>query len=297
MITASTPRLLTPGSRLVVASHNPGKVWEIRKLIAPFGVEAVSAGDLGLPEPEETEPTFEANAALKAVAAAGASGLPALSDDSGLEVACLGGAPGIYSARWAGPGKDFGLAMRKVADEITARHGWSSPGPTANFTCVLCLAWPDGATAVFRGEVHGVLVWPPRGANGFGYDPMFLPDGRDGTFGEIDPRDKNAMSHRARAFDAFRMAMLGGGRGQAAPGPTAADGLSAAAQCVSTREEFVRFVAGLREDLAKNPAEWGSPTLDRYLDAIGAHAAGAPAVDEPVWRTMAQALYGASRRV
>src|SRR6185437_15913407 len=139
--------LLTKGTRLVVASHNPGKVWEINQLLAPYGLNAVSAGDLGLSEPEETETTFQGNARLKAIAAAEGSGLPSLADDSGLEIDCLDGAPGIYSARWAGPGKDFGVAMKKVADEITARNGWGLPGPRANFVSALCLAWPDG-------EVH-----------------------------------------------------------------------------------------------------------------------------------------------
>ena len=148
------PRL-TRGTKLVVASHNKGKVWEINELIAPYGLNAISAGDLGLPEPEETEPTFEGNAKLKAVSAAHGSGLPALADDSGLEVECLGGAPGIYSARWAGPGRDFGLAMQKVGEEITARYGWAAPGPKANFISVLCLAWPDGRTDIFEGKVYG----------------------------------------------------------------------------------------------------------------------------------------------
>jgi XTP/dITP diphosphohydrolase len=291
------------GQRLVVASHNPGKVWEIRKLIAPFGLEAVSAAALKLDEPDETETTFEGNARLKAVAAARSSGLPALADDSGLEVACLGGAPGIFSARWAGPTKDFGLAMRKVAEEVSARHGWSAPGPRANFICALCLAWPDGATDVFVGTVDGVLVWPPRGANGFGYDPMFLPDGHDITFGEMEPRDKNAMSHRLRAFAAFQASCLGtaghgeGGRaaGAANGEPTAAEGLWAAAQSVSTREEFVRFVANLRDDLSGNGAGWENPTLERYLDAIGNYVTDAAVANEPVWRTMAKTLYAASR--
>lgn len=312
MIAASSVRLLQPGSRLVVASHNPGKVWEIGKLVAPFGLEAVSAGDLGLPEPDETETTFTGNARLKAHAAAKASGSPSLADDSGLEVACLGGAPGIYSARWAGPGKDFGLAMRKVAEEITARHGWSAAdgqvlGPRANFISALCLAWPDGAEQVFEGRIDGVLVWPPRGANGFGYDAMFKPDGHDITFGEMEPAAKNAMSHRARAFAMFRDRCLahlpavtgtGGeaGEGGAGVGPSAADGLRAAAQSVSTREEFVRFVAALRADLAVHPEGWESATLDAYLDAIGAYVTDARMSEaEPVWRTFAKVLYSASR--
>lgn len=292
---------LSPNSRLVVASHNPGKVWEIRKLIAPYGVEAVSAGDLGLPEPDETEVTFAGNARLKARAAAITSGLPALADDSGLEVACLGGAPGIYSARWAGPGKDFGLAMRKVAEEVTARHGWTAPGPRANFICALCLAWPDGRDEIFEGRVDGVLVWPPRGANGFGYDPMFQPDlqtgGQDITFGEMDPQAKNAMSHRARAFELFRSRALGEPvAGTAAREPSAADGLWAAAQSVSTREEFVRFVAAMRADLAENPSEWENATLDAYLDALGGYVTDAQVREaEPMWRTFAKVLYSARR--
>jgi XTP/dITP diphosphohydrolase len=203
-------RRLAAGSQLVVASHNPGKVWEINQLIEPYGFAAVSAGDLGLAEPEETEPTFIGNARLKAIGAAKAAGLPALADDSGLEVACLGGAPGIYSARWAGPTKDFSIAMRKVAEEITARHGWTHPGPRANFISVLCLAWPDGETQEFEGTIDGVLVWPGRGGNGFGYDPMFLADGEEQTFGEMEPARKYAMSHRTRAFAKFKAACLEG---------------------------------------------------------------------------------------
>lgn len=183
------------GGKLVVASHNAGKVREINELLAPFGVEAVAAGSLGLPEPEETETTFAGNAILKARAAAEASGLPALSDDSGLAVAALGGAPGIYSARWAGPGKDFQVAMERVHREM----GGNSDR-RAHFVCALCLAWPDGHTEVFEGKVHGELVWPPRGSQGFGYDPMFVPGGYDITFGEMEPARKHAMSHRARAF-------------------------------------------------------------------------------------------------
>lgn len=201
-------RRLARGDRIVVASHNAGKLREIADLIRPFGLQAVSAGELGLPEPDETETSFAGNARLKAVAAATAAGLPALSDDSGLEVACLGGAPGIYSARWAGPAKDFNAAMRKVSEEVTTRHGWAAPGPRANFTCALCLAWPDGTSQVFEGRVFGHLVWPARGLNGFGYDPMFLPDGGAQTFGEMDPDAKHAISHRARAFDLFVAACL-----------------------------------------------------------------------------------------
>ena len=187
------PRRFDEG-RLVIASHNQGKVEEIAVLLAPFAVDVVAAGALGLPEPEETGDSFEANAALKARAAAGASGLPALADDSGLVVPALGGAPGIYSARWAGPDKDFRPAMARVQRELAERDR------TASFVAVLALAWPDGDTASFRGEVTGHLVWPPRGERGFGYDPMFVPDGGALTFGEMEPVEKHQISHRARAF-------------------------------------------------------------------------------------------------
>ena len=209
------PRL-TPGTRLVVASHNKGKVAEINDLIRPYGLAAVSAGELGLPEPEETEHTFAGNALLKAVAAAKASSLPALSDDSGLEVACLGGAPGIFSARWAGPTKDFSIAMARVAREVDAvakageGGGFGPDRPRADFRCVLCLAWPDGSSEMFEGRVDGRLVWPPRGSKGFGYDPMFLADGHDLTFGEMESDAKHAISHRARAFALFRDRCLAG---------------------------------------------------------------------------------------
>lgn len=199
---------LQRGMRLVVASHNPGKVREIHDLVAPYGLAVVSAGELGLPEPEETGTTFQANAELKALAAAASASLPALSDDSGLEVEVLDGAPGIYSARWAGPSKDFRLAMQWVADEVRERGGWVSAGPRANFTAALCLAWPDGTCAPFEGKVYGHLVWPPRGARGFGYDPMFVADGETLTFGEMEPATKHAISHRARAFAKFVAACL-----------------------------------------------------------------------------------------
>ena len=288
-------RRLEAGTKLVVASHNPGKVWEIRKLIAPYGLDAVSAADLKLPEPEETEPTFVGNARLKALAAAKAANLPALADDSGLEVDCLGGAPGIYSARWAGPTKDFGLAMKKVADEVTARHGWRHPGPRANFISVLSLAWPDGTTQDYTGKVHGVLVWPPRGANGFGYDSLFQADGWTMTFGEMEPQQKNAISHRAQAFAAFEADCLGARDGQVAPASGRdGEGLAAAANAVSTREEFVRFVASLRADLRDHGADWENPTLERYLDALGGWVTDSPVPDQPVWRTLAQALHAAT---
>ena len=193
------------GGRLVIATHNPGKVEEIAALLAPFGVETVSAGALGLPEPEETGDSFEANAALKAHAAAAASGLPALADDSGLVVPALDGAPGIYSARWAGPAKDFATAMARVARELRDQDR------SAAFVAVLALAWPDGHAELFRGEVPGRLVWPPRGDRGFGYDPMFVPDGSSLTFGEIDPAEKHRISHRARAFAELAEACFRGG--------------------------------------------------------------------------------------
>lgn len=194
---------LDRNSRLVVASHNSGKVREIRELMVPYGVAVVPAGELGLPEPEETERTFAGNARLKAQAAAKVSGLPALSDDSGLEVKALLGEPGIYSARWAGPSKDFAAAMQRVEGELQ-QHGARTPEDrVANFTCALCIAWPDGAFEVFEGKVYGRLVWPPRGTQGFGYDPMFLPEGEAETFGEMEAARKHTISHRAIAFAQF----------------------------------------------------------------------------------------------
>ena len=182
------------GSRLIIASHNPGKVEEIAALLAPFAIETVAAAALGLPEPEETGDSFEANAALKAEAAAKAGGLPALADDSGLVVPALGGAPGIYSARWAGPRKDF--AQRDGAGAPRARRADRG----ASFVAVLAFAYPDGEIELFRGEVAGSLTWPPRGDRGFGYDPMFVPAGGSCTFGEMDPAEKHRISHRAHAF-------------------------------------------------------------------------------------------------
>ena len=193
------------GGRLVIASHNPGKVDEIARLLAPFGVATVAAGKLGLPEPEENGDSFEANAALKAGAAAKASGLPALADDSGLVVPALGGAPGIHSARWAGPDKDFRIATERVHDALGDRDR------TAAFVAVLGLARPDGEIALYRGEVAGRLVWPPRGDRGFGYDPIFVPDGHAATFGEMEPAEKHRISHRARAFAKLVDACIGGG--------------------------------------------------------------------------------------
>ena len=189
-----TARKLTE-PKIVLATHNPGKVVEIKALLEPFGTDVVAAGDLGLPEPIEDAPDFIGNAKIKALASATASGMPALADDSGLCVNALGGEPGIYSARWAGPNKDFNIAMTRVADELGDHEDRS-----AYFVCALCLAWPDGHTEAFQGEVHGNLVWPARGDLGFGYDPMFIPTGFDITFGEMDPDKKHGMSHRHHAF-------------------------------------------------------------------------------------------------
>jgi XTP/dITP diphosphohydrolase len=204
-------RRLKRGDRLVVASHNPGKVWEINQLIAPYGFAAVAAKDLGLSEPAETETTFQGNAKLKALFAAKGSGLPALADDSGIEIDALDGAPGVYTADWAGPKRDFSIAMQRVHDELVKRQGWKGEPLRANFISVLCLAWPDGATELFEGKVYGSVVWPPRGTNGFGYDPIFVADGQTMTFGEMEPADKYAISHRTRAFDTFKRACLDGG--------------------------------------------------------------------------------------
>lgn len=189
------PRTLT--GKLVIASHNPGKVGEIADLVAPYGLAVVSAGELGLPEPEETGTSFAANAELKALAAAIGADLPALADDSGLVVQALGGAPGIYSARWAGPQRDFRLAMARVERELAEAGG---DDRRAAFVCALALAWPDGHVEVYEGRVEGRLSFPPRGARGFGYDPIFVPEGDARTFGEMPPAEKHAISHRARAF-------------------------------------------------------------------------------------------------
>jgi XTP/dITP diphosphohydrolase len=183
--------------RLVVASHNAGKVREIDALLAPFGFDVVSAGLLGLPEPEETEPTFVGNAILKAKAAAEAAGFAALADDSGLAVTALDGAPGIYSARWAGADKNFHAAMQRVWAELEQR---GAKDLSAQFICVLALAQPGGAVETFEGIVEGGLVWPPRGTHGFGYDPIFVPAGHTRTFGEMPPAEKQPLTHRARAF-------------------------------------------------------------------------------------------------
>ena len=189
----TAPRRFT-GDTLVIASHNKGKVREIADLLSAYVKHFPSADELGLPEPEETEATFIGNAALKARAAATGSGKPALADDSGLVVPALGGAPGIYSARWAGPERDFGMAMRRVETELGSKDA------TAHFVCALALAWPDGHIETVAGEVHGRLIFPPRGDRGFGYDPIFIPNGHDTTFGEMDPDAKHRISHRADAF-------------------------------------------------------------------------------------------------
>src|SRR5262245_46067088 len=208
--------------RLVIATHNPGKLTEMRELLAPYGVTAVSAGELGLREPEETGTSFHANARIKAEAAATATGLPAFADDSGLAVNALDGAPGIHSARWAGPGKDFRHAMEKVEAELARRGADTPERRRAHFVSALCVAWPDGHVEEFEGRVDGTLVWPPRGSKGFGYDPMFLPDGYELTFGEMSAQDKHGLpprglglSHRARAFLQLAAACLRRGQGEA----------------------------------------------------------------------------------
>jgi XTP/dITP diphosphohydrolase len=193
--------------RLVIATHNPGKLVEMRDLLAIYGVGAVSAGELGLPEPGETGKTFRANARIKAESAAKASGMASFADDSGLAVDALDGAPGIYSARWAGQDKDFRLAMNEVQTRLMEQGAKAPERRRAQFVSALCVAWPDGHLEEFEAKVHGTLVWPPRGTKGFGYDPMFLPDGHTQTFGEMSSEDKHGLpprgkglSHRARAF-------------------------------------------------------------------------------------------------
>jgi XTP/dITP diphosphohydrolase len=192
------------GDRLVIASHNRGKVREIGDLLRSVAVDVISVGDLGLPEPDETAQTFIANAELKATAAAQGAALPALADDSGLVVPALGGAPGVYSARWAGPNKDFRVAMSRVERALAG-----SDDRRAHFVCALVLAWPDGHRECFEGVVHGRLVFPPRGERGFGYDPIFVADGRDITFGEMHPAEKHRISHRADAFRKMLAACFG----------------------------------------------------------------------------------------
>jgi len=188
-------RKLPPGGKLVLASHNRGKLAELTELLRPYQIDIVSAGELGLPEPNETAPDFSGNARIKALAAAATTGLPAFSDDSGFCAAALDGAPGVFSARWAGPDKDFANAMALVhekAGDAADLRAW--------FVAALCLAWPDGHTETYVGRVNGTMVWPPRGTHGFGYDPMFLPEGGSETFGEMPPDAKHRVSHRARAF-------------------------------------------------------------------------------------------------
>jgi XTP/dITP diphosphohydrolase len=203
---ASVPHRPITG-RLVIATHNRGKLAEMRELLAPFGIDAISADEMGLIEPEETGTTFGDNARIKACAAALASALPAFADDSGLVVDALGGAPGIYSARWAGPARNFGNAMQTVEDKLRAERATTPESRKAHFVSALCVAWPDGHVEEFEGRVDGTLVWPPRGEKGFGYDPMFLPDGHARTFGEMTSEEKHGLSprglglsHRARAF-------------------------------------------------------------------------------------------------
>jgi XTP/dITP diphosphohydrolase len=202
--------------RLVIATHNPGKLAEMRELLAPYGIDAISADELGLPEPDETGMSFRDNARIKAEAAARASGLAAFADDSGLAVDALGGAPGILSARWAGPDRDFGRAMNEIEQKLHERGATTPQQRRAHFVSALCVAWPDGHVEEFEARVDGTLVWPPRGDKGFGYDPMFLPDGQTRTFGELDSVEKHGLpprglglSHRARAFLKLAEACLG----------------------------------------------------------------------------------------
>jgi len=209
-------RHLTSDIPLVIATHNPGKLAEMRELLAPYGIEAISAGELKLAEPAETGMTFRENARIKARAAALASGRPAFADDSGLAVDALGGEPGIHSARWAGPDKNFRRAMETIEDRLRAIGATAPARRKAHFVSALCLAWPDGHVEEFEARVDGVLVWPPRGDKGFGYDPMFLPDGHDRTFGEMTSDEKHGLpprgmglSHRARAFLKLAEACLG----------------------------------------------------------------------------------------
>ncbi len=196
---------------LVIASHNPGKLVEIADLMTPLGITVKSAGDLNVPEPAETEDSYEGNAILKATHSMKCTGLPALADDSGLAVEALYGAPGIYSARWAGPAKDFRVAMAKIEDALGLIEGQTgeTPDRTAKFVCALALAWPDGHVEVVEGTVEGRLVWPPRGDKGFGYDPMFVPEGHEETFGEVSQDWKHSVSHRANAFQKLMDGVFG----------------------------------------------------------------------------------------
>jgi XTP/dITP diphosphohydrolase len=205
----------TLAGALVIATHNPGKLAELRELLAPYGIAAQSAGELGLAEPQETGKTFAANARIKAMAAAIATGLPSFADDSGLVVDALGGEPGIHSARWAGPDKDFRAAMNRIQTLLIERGAKTPAQRRAHFVAALCLAWPDGHVEQFEGRVDGVAAWPPRGDRGFGYDPLFLPDGFDRTFGQMSADEKHGLppkgqglSHRARAFIKLAQACL-----------------------------------------------------------------------------------------
>jgi XTP/dITP diphosphohydrolase len=220
-IAARTPSQPLPhrqlAGELVIATHNPGKLAELRELLAPFGITAASAGELGLPEPEETGLTFRENARIKAEAAAGRAQRPAFADDSGLVVEALDGAPGIHSARWAGETKDFASAMRRIEDELRCRGAVRPEQRKAHFVSALCVAWPDRHVEEFEGRIDGTLVWPPRGTAGFGYDPMFLPEGLARTFGEMTSDEKHGLpplgsglSHRARAFRQLAEACLAG---------------------------------------------------------------------------------------
>jgi len=202
--------------RLLIATHNPGKLAEMRGLLAPYKIEAISAGEMGLHEPDESGTSFRANARIKAEAAAKAAGLPAFADDSGLAVDALGGAPGIYSARWAGADKNFQAAMETVDQKLRAAGATSPAQRTAHFVSAVCVAWPDGHVEEFEARVGGTIVWPPRGDKGFGYDPIFLPDGHTRTFGEMPSEEKHGLpprgkglSHRARAFLKLAEACLG----------------------------------------------------------------------------------------
>jgi XTP/dITP diphosphohydrolase len=284
--------------RIVLATRNAGKKREFDRLLLGLGIELedLSAHPTA-PDVEESGDSYVANALLKASQITRHTGLPALADDSGLEVDCLDGAPGIFSARWAGPGKDFALAMTTVHSEVAARDGWRTP-PKANFISVLCLASPDGETKYFEGKVFGHLVWPPRGGNGFGYDPMFVPDGDTRTFGEMEPKEKYAISHRTRAFAAFKAAMLDHlprrpieGTGEVGRDLAA---LSAAAASLSTRTEAAAFIARLKDDFVAHRGEWKAERLDSFLDALGWQLAHLPASDEPAWRELAKAMLAAS---
>jgi XTP/dITP diphosphohydrolase len=288
---------LTRGMKVVVASHNKGKVWEIHQLLAPYGLSAISAGDLNLAEPAETETTFTGNALIKARAACEGAGLPALADDSGLEIEALGGEPGVYSADWAGPQRDFGLAMQRVHDALSERDAWKAKTPPrANFISVLCLAWPGGAHQFFKGRVFGHLVWPPRGGNGFGYDPMFVADGESQTYGEMEPAKKYADSHRTRAFAKFKAECLDTEISASHPNAERdLAGLTAAAANISTREELVTFIANLRAHAAKNGSVSSVP-LDLHLAGLERWFAAAPPINEPHWRTLAKALLASSVR-